>query len=365
MTAALQAQLVVRRGTFVLDARLRLAPGEVLALLGPNGSGKSTLLAALAGLILPESGTVSVFGRTLTRRVADGQRVAVPPESRGIGLLGQDPLLFPHLSVLDNVAFGRQSQGESRAQARRGGGGWLAAVGLGGFEQRRPSELSGGQQQRVALARALAAGPDVLLLDEPMAALDVQTASLMRQLLHERLADCGMATVLVTHDVVDAIVLADRVAILHEGRIVDEGPKARVLGEPRNQFAAALAGVNLVNGTADSEGLRLADGRRFVGQAAGPRPEPGAAAAMVFRPSAVSVRSTAPAEPGRPNQWSAIIAALEPSSGGVRFSLVDDPDIAVDLAPIRVTELGLAPGNRVWLAVEPSEVVILSGPDAV
>ena len=361
MTVALQAQLVVRRGAFILDAELQVKPGEVLALLGPNGSGKSTLLAALAGLLLPESGTVTVSGRTLTRRRGAARRVTVPPEHRGIGLLGQDPLLFPHLSVLDNVGFGSRSQGVRKAQARREGKAWLAAVGLDGFEQRRPAELSGGQQQRVAIARALAAGPHALLLDEPMAALDVQTASLMRQLLRERLAETGMATVLVTHDVLDAIVLADRVAILDNGRIVDEGPKARVLGEPRNQFIAALAGINLVNGVADSEGLRLPDGRRFVGHCErSPRPVAGADTAAIFRPSAVSVCTTAQAEPGQANQWVATIASLESSSGGVRLRLVDDPNIVVELPPVRVAELGLGSGMRVWLAVDPADIVIFS-----
>ncbi len=352
---------MVRRGLFVLDAELSVEPGEVLAVLGPNGSGKSTLLAALAGLILPESGTVIASGRTLTRRTTHGPRVTVPPEHRGIGLLGQDPLLFPHLSVLDNVAFGRQSQGVRRVEARRDGRTWLAAVGLAGFERRKPAELSGGQQQRVAIARALAAQPHTLLLDEPMAALDVQTASLMRQLLRERLASSGIATVLVTHDVLDAIVLADRVAILDEGIIVDVGAKARVLREPRNQFIAALTGINLVNGVADSHGLRLADGRWFVGHTDGAsRPTAGTDAAAIFRPSAISVRTTAPTGPGLVNQWEATIASLESSSGGVRFRLVDDPHIVVELPPVRVSELGLETGKRVWLAVDSADVVILS-----
>jgi molybdate transport system ATP-binding protein len=356
MSATLQARFTVRRRDFTLDAEVRLEPGEVLALLGPNGSGKSTLLAVIAGLLVPDAGTVAVSGRVLTR-CADGRPLLVPPERRGIGLLGQDPLLFPHLSALDNVAFGPQSQGKPRDEARRLAATWLTAVELGGFEQRRPAQLSGGQQQRVALARALAAEPAVLLLDEPMAALDVQTASLMRQLLAERLAANRVATILVTHDVLDAIVLADRVAILQDGRIVDEGAKTRVLAAPRSPFAAALVGVNLVTGTADAGGLRLADGRSITGH--GARPEAGGEAAAVFRPADVRVAAVAPPGAGVTNGWPSSIVALEPSSGGVRLRLAGDPQIAAEVSPVLVAELGLEPGMPVWLTVDPADVTLL------
>lgn len=265
--AALDASLVVRRGSFVLDVALSVAPGEVLALLGPNGSGKSTLLAALAGLLRPERGSVSVGERVLTRvggpaRVEGAagsiRPVLVAPEHRRVGLLGQDPLLFPHLSAEQNVAFGGRSRGIRNADARADAREWLAAVGLAGLEHRRPAMLSGGQQQRVAIARALAARPEVLLLDEPMAALDVQTAAATRELLAERLADAGTTTVLVTHDATDALVLADRVAILEEGRIIDIGPTERVLGAPTNHFAASLGGARLVAAIVQADGsLRI------------------------------------------------------------------------------------------------------------
>ena len=192
-TTAMDARLLVRRGNFSLDVELRVEHGEVLALLGPNGSGKSTLLGALAGLIPIEEGVVTVSGRVLTKRVR-GTRLVVPPEHRGIGLLGQEPLLFPHLSALDNVAFGPQSQGMPKATARGEARDWLRAVELDGLDDRRPAQLSGGQQQRVALARALAAKPNVLLLDEPLAAVDVQTASLLRQLLRDRLTQTRTTT---------------------------------------------------------------------------------------------------------------------------------------------------------------------------
>ncbi len=371
MTAALLADLIVRRGSFVLDIELQLEPGEVVALLGPNGTGKSTLLGALAGLIRPASGRIAVFGRTITSRArSDSRDIAVPPERRSIGLLGQQALLFPHLSVLDNVAFGPEAQGVRRKDALREAHGWLEAVGLGGFAQRKPAALSGGEQQRVALARALAARPQVLLLDEPMAALDVQTASLIRELLRERLADSGIATIVVTHDVLDAIVLAERVVIMQDGRLVDDGPKERVLGLPRNQFIAALAGVNLVGGVADADGaVCLEDGRRFVGCGdSGRASVPGANVSAVFRPSAVKVWRGQPAAMGHVgtepdgesmvNTWEATIAALEPSSGGIRIRTGGDAEIVAEVSPYEIAALGLAVGQRVWLSIDPAELSI-------
>ena len=249
MSGGLQAELVVRRGDFELDASVEVAAGEVLALLGPNGAGKSTLLQAIAGLLIPERGEVLVGERMLT-----GPTTFVPPRHRGVGLLGQDPLLFPHLDALHNVAFGPRSQGASAAESLHFAGDWLAAVGLKGFEHRRPAELSGGQQQRVAIARVLAAKPAVLLLDEPMAALDVQTAVAVRELLKERLADARIPTVLVSHNVLDAVVLADRVAVLHAGRIVEHGDADTVLRSPQNQFTRDLVGSGPVPAIVEADG---------------------------------------------------------------------------------------------------------------
>lgn len=265
MSGELRANVVARRGAFVLDAAIDVSSGEVLALLGPNGAGKSTLLHVIAGLAIPESGEVAVGGRTLTRRDPRGRHddaVFVSPRHRGVGLLGQDPLLFPHLSAVQNVAFSARAQGIRPTQAVTAAEEWLAAVGLDGLEGRKPGALSGGQQQRVAIARVLAARPKVLLLDEPMAALDVQTAAAIRILLKERLADTGIPTVLVTHNVLDAIVLADRVAVLDDGRIVEEGETSQVLDTPGNQFLRALTGPDLVPATVGADGsVRLELGR--------------------------------------------------------------------------------------------------------
>ena len=355
MTAALEARILVSRGTFELAVDLEVQRGEILALLGPNGSGKSTLLGALAGLIPIRSGTVAVAGRLLS---SSHPYLSIAPEHRGVGLLGQEPLLFPHLSAIDNVAFGRQSQGIRAADARHEARGWLTAVGLDGLEQRKPARLSGGQQQRVALARALAAKPEVLLLDEPLGAVDVGAASQLRQLLRERLVQSGTATILVTHDVLDALVVADRVAILHEGRIVESGPTQRVLRAPRTRFIAALAGVNLVTGVLERDGaLRMTDGRRFTGRILGVQPVTGSAVSAVFRPSAVRVRA-APHGGTESNSWDARVAALEPSSGGIRLLLAGDPDIVAEVSPVDVAEHALVVGSTVRLSVAEADVAL-------
>ncbi|HWU57087.1 MAG TPA: ABC transporter ATP-binding protein [Microbacteriaceae bacterium] len=363
MTTALEAALVVRRGTFTLDVELSVADGEVVAVLGPNGAGKSTLLAAISGLIRPESGRVAVAGRVLTKRTASA-RIFVPAERRRIGLLSQDPLLFPHLSAIENIAFGQRAQGRPRADATRDAHEWLNAVGLAGLGDRRPGALSGGQRQRVAIARALAARPDVLLLDEPLAALDVQTAAHIRRLLSERLAETGTTTIVVTHDVLDAIVLADRCAIVNAGRIIDDGPKARVLGHPKTQFIAALAGVNLVEGISDgAAGVVSADGGAVRGHVMGAAIAAGTQASAVFSPSAVSVsapRAGQGEENPRGNRWNATIEALEPSAAGVRIRVREIPHVVIDVSPAVAVDIDLSIGAPIVVSVDPADVAIRS-----
>ncbi|MCC2308516.1 sulfate/molybdate ABC transporter ATP-binding protein [Cellulomonas chengniuliangii] len=349
----LEARFSVRRGDFELDLDLAAAEGEVLAVLGPNGAGKSTLLAVLAGLLRPSEGFVRVGDQVLTDVPVAGRARLVAPEHRAVGLLGQDGLVFPHLTALENVAFGPRSVGVRRAEAARRATGWLEAVGLAGMALRRPAELSGGQRQRVALARALAAEPRVLLLDEPLAALDVGVAPQLRQVLREQVARTGTTTVLVTHDVLDAVVLADRVIVLDGGAVVDEGLTAQVLAAPRDPFTATLAGVNLVVGEARDGGVRAPDGRHVAGR----EPiEPGGQAAAVFAPSAVAVHTRPPAGASPRNVWRTHVVALEPGQAVIRVRTAGSPEVVADLTPAAVAELGLAPGSEVWLSVKATEV---------
>lgn len=354
----LSADLRTRRGAFELSVALDVPAGQVVAVLGRNGSGKSTLLDCLAGLLRPEPSSVRLAGRELA---------AEPPHQRRVGLLRQRPLLFPHLSARDNVAFGVRARGARRPQARAAAERWLAEVGVAELADRKPAALSGGQAQRVALARALATEPELLLLDEPLAALDVDAAPAMRALLRRVLRDAATerVTVLVTHDPLDALALADTVAVLTDGRIVEQGPTGRVLASPRTPFTARLAGLNLVAGQAVDGGLRTTDGALLSGLLA-PDAALSEAAVAVFAPSAVSVYPAGDAVlHGSPrNTAAATVAAVEPHGPVVRLrtGAAGSPDwaagLAADITPGAVAELGLEPGSRIAVAVKATAVEI-------
>jgi len=361
----LQAEVTLARPGFFLDVAVEVAPGETLAVLGPNGAGKSTLLDILAGLLAPDRGTVTVGGRELTRAGA----VLVPPERRRVGLLGQDPMLFPHLSATENIAFGPRSQGRTRGAARAEAREWVARMGLAGLADRRPGQLSGGQRQRVALARALAARPDLLLLDEPLGALDARTAPEIRQLLRTHLRASGVLSVLVTHDPLDAAVLADRVLILEDGAVVDRGPTAQVLAAPRSGFGAALAGLNLVPGTVDAQ---VPAGGLGTIRPGPPQPGPaggmltgvagevlpaGAAAAAVFPPTAVSLFAV-PVTGSPRNHWAATVTGLHTQGAAIRVQTSGPVEIAADVTAAAVAELGLTVGGQVFVAVKATEVTL-------
>ena len=333
-----------------LDVSLRVGPTETVALLGPNGAGKSTLLAVIAGLLRPDSGRATVDGKPLFD-LTGGRNIWKPPHHRGTALLAQDPLLFPHLSVLDNVAFGPRSAGASRNAARDEARKWLADVDAMELAGRRPGQLSGGQAQRIAVARALAADPDLLLLDEPMAALDIHAAPLLRRLLKRVLA--GRRAIIITHDVLDALMLADRVVVLDAGRIIEAGPTREVLARPRSRFAASLAGLNLLTGTITAEGLTTADGQGIAGEheaSAGP----GEAGAAVFLPSAVSV-FLAPPHGSPRNTFPVTVTDLEPHGDQIR---VRAGALAADITPAASADLALVPGSRVFFVIKAAEVTV-------
>jgi len=356
---ALDAHVVVRRPAFTLDVELQAASGEVLAVLGPNGAGKSTLLGVLAGLVRPDEGHVRLGDTTVADPAAG---LHVPPHRRGVGLLAQEPLLFPHLSALGNVAFGPRAAGVPRREAERRARELLAAVDAAELADRRPARMSGGQQQRVALARALAPGPDLLLLDEPLAALDVDAAPAMRSLLRRVVRAAGQTAVLVTHSALDALVLSDRVVVLTAGRVVEEGPTREVLARPRSPFTARIAGLDLVPGTACPEGLLAPDGTVVAGRDGGLAE--GEPAVAVFPPSAVAVFAERPHGSPR-NVVPVRVAAVEPHGDVVRLRAAAVPDgppwaegLAADVTPAAVAELGAEPGARVWFAVKATEVAI-------
>lgn len=340
---------------------LTVPKGSIVAVMGPNGAGKSTLIQLLSGLLKPDAGRATLGSQVL---FDVPQGLFMPPHARGLGVLAQDALLFPHLSVADNVAFGPRSRGAGKAASLLTAQHWLSEVDAVDFAARKPSALSGGQAQRVALARALATEPDLLLLDEPMSALDVDSVPFLRNLLKRVLA--GRSAIIVTHHVLDALLLADELVILEAGNVVESGPVASVLAQPHSAFAASLAGLNVVTGTLldggsldgaslDAGALGIVAGRAadgFINTSLNAQREtPGMAA---FTPSAVSVFLEAPHGSPR-NCFAVVVDVLEPQGDHVR---VRAGTLAADVSPAAVAELALSPGKRVYFVVKAAAVAI-------
>ncbi len=345
----LDAHVVVRRGPLTVDVVLEVADGEVLAVLGPNGAGKSTVLRVLAGLLPPDAGRVAVDGRTWDDV---GDRVHLPVHRRPLGMVFQDHLLFPHLSVLENVAFGPRTRGAPKATARAAAAAWIERVGLEGLGDRRPGQLSGGQAQRAALARALVGDPALLLLDEPLSALDARTRLAVRAELRRHLADYGGSTVLVTHDPVDAMALADRVLVVEDGVVVQAGTPSDVARHPRTDYVARLVGLSLLPGVGEGQAVYL-DGGGTVAVA-----EPAAGPVLVaIRPESVALYPSRPGGSPR-NAWPATVAGATPHGSTVRVELDGPVPLLADVTATAFAELGLAPGSPVWAVVKASEVAV-------
>ncbi|MCO5987597.1 ABC transporter ATP-binding protein [Actinoallomurus spadix] len=341
MGVVIDAHLVVRRGAFTLDLALTAAPGEVVALLGPNGAGKTTALRALAGLTPLSEGHLHVDGEPWHDR---------PAERRAVGVVFQDLLLFPHLSALENVAFGPRCQGVRRREARRLAAEWLDRVGLADQAARRPRTLSGGQAQRVALARALAVRPRLLLLDEPLSALDAHTRLTVRAGLRRHLAAFDGVAVLVTHDALDAMALADRLVVIEDGAVVQEGTPAHVARHPRTDYVARLVGLNLYRGTARGHSVALPGDTVTFNAAEALDGE----VFLAFPPSAVALFRTRPDGSPR-NLWEATVGGIEPHADQIRIHLEGPVPAAADVTPAALAELRLTEGDRVWAAVKAAE----------
>ena len=241
----LHVDLETHLNTFHLSLSFSAEPGQTIVLLGESGSGKTTVLRLLAGLLYPQHGHISLDD---TLYFDSKMHVALPPQERPFGYVFQDYVLFPHLNVFENIAFGLRAQHLPRQLIRQRVGEALEQVRLSGFEQRRPTQLSGGQQQRVAIARALALQPVLLLLDEPLSALDVQTRREVRQELHRILAEVGITTVLVTHHYLEALVFGQQILVLEAGKVIQQGDQQDLLMYPRSSYVAELIGVNFFRG---------------------------------------------------------------------------------------------------------------------
>ncbi|AQU68851.1 ABC transporter permease [Streptomyces niveus] len=329
----------------VLDAE----PGTTIAVVGPNGAGKTTLLRALLGLTTRAHAELRLGALDVT---------ALAPHRRGVAWVPQDGALFPHLSALSNTAYGLRAHGVTRAEARRTAQLWLDRLDVGHLAHRRPAQVSGGQAQRVALARALATRPRLLLLDEPLAALDQTTRARVRHTLRTHLDGFGGVCLMVTHDPVEAVSLADRVLVLDEGRVVQDAPPADVTRHPRSPWVARMLGKNAWPGTATADGLALTGGGLLV--AADPLP-PGTRALAIIAPEAVSVHRDRPSGSPR-NVWPGTVREITASGSRLRVLITSEraPDLVAEITPQAAVELALADGVPVWTSVKATEATVVA-----
>jgi molybdate transport system ATP-binding protein len=369
----LEARLTTTLGAFTFDAGLEVADRTVMVLVGESASGKTTLLRLIAGLLAPARGRVVVDGEVWFD--ADAGR-DLPPHRRAVGHVAQDHALFPHLSVERNVAFGLEAQGLRAAEVRRRTRAVLERLGIGPLALRRPHELSGGQQQRVAIARAIVLEPRLLLLDEPLSALDATSRRAIRGELRRLLAELPCTTLYVTHSPAEALAMGERITVIEHGRVSQTGTREDLMRHPRSPYVAEFLGVNLFRGTlvpfarADGEAatragvvppnpaaprVTLPEGDLVL---AGPG-EDGETAAIV-NPREITLTLERPAGTAR-NVFAGVIEELvpEPPNGErVRVSVLSTPPLIAEVTRPAVDALGLAPGTRVFASFKAAGIVL-------
>jgi molybdate transport system ATP-binding protein len=338
---------------FSLDVDFTVNEGQCLVLVGPTGCGKTTTLRLIAGLADADEGSIELDGEFLldTKR-----RLSLPPQRRHVGVVFQDYALFPHLSVLRNVTYGAAARGVPRAQAEALAREALERVQLPGLEHVKPTQLSGGQQQRVALARALASGARMLLMDEPMSALDPHTRRQVRSELRALISDVGLQTICVTHDVADALTLGDVIGVMKQGKIVQLGDRRELLSQPRDAFVAEFLGINLLSGTArqQEEGLAAVT--------VGPHTfyslsDLSGEVMMTFHPSDVSLSLTPP-ESSAMNVFRGRVSSLSHLGGRTRVTVEDGISIIVELTHSSEERLGLESGKEVYASFKASALQV-------
>ena len=342
---------LARSDGFRLEIDLDIEPGTTAALLGPNGAGKSTAVEALSGLLPIDEGRIELDGQVLDDPAAG---VFVAADERQVGVVFQDYLLFPHMSVLENIAFGPRSRKQARPEARAVAGEWAKDLGLDGMEERRPRDLSGGQAQRVALARALASEPQLLLLDEPLAALDVTTRVELRRVLADHLAGFSGPRLLITHDPTEAFLLADTIHVIEGGVITQVGNADDIRLRPKTRYAADLAGSNLMVGEASDGVVEVSGHLVHIADH-----DVGGPVLLTLHPTAISMHRGRP-DGSQRNSWQTTVDRLEKLGDRVRLRTGRPLPLTVEVTREATDSLGLARGVDVWVAIKATEIRVES-----
>ena len=344
---SLDARVVRSLGTFRLDVDLSVKSGETVAILGPNGSGKSTLFRCLAGLLPVDEGRIVLDGETLDDAATNA---FIRPEQRPVAVVFQEYLLFPNLTALENIAFGLRARGVDKRDARARAAEWLERVGLADHAGHRPRALSGGQAQRVALARALATEPRLLLLDEPLAALDVGRRADVRRDLRRHLGTFDGVRLLVTHDPVDgtrwptASSCSKRATSPRSAHSTTSPPDPARGTSPTSSASICCAARSLDGAIVTANGAHIVpadpvDGDTFA----------------VIQPHSVALYLTAPEGSPR-NVWSALVADVDRQADRVRVRLTGEIPLVAEITPNALDELALQPGDTVWATVKATEI---------
>jgi molybdate transport system ATP-binding protein len=359
---SLTVDVRVRRGDFTVQAEFDARENETVALLGPNGAGKSTLLECVAGILEPERGRVTL-GDEVLDEAEKGTHVL--PEKRPIGVVFQGGLLFPHLSAGENVAFPLRAHGLARADARQRARVALEALGIGDLGPTKPGALSGGQRQLVALARSLVGEPRLLLLDEPLSALDVRTRAETRAVLRSALANFQGVRILVTHDPIEAMTLADRMVLIEEGAVTQIGTPAEFRDAPRSAYGAEFVGLNLFQGTLERPGpgvsmIATARGTRIVAAVTEVGIEDGHAVVAFVRPADISLHLEPPEGSAR-NILEGAVGAIAIERDRARVRIASEPPVVAEVTHASVERLELEEGTHVWASFKAVEVRIVSG----